>query len=434
MKKLFFVWLLLGTMALMAAPVNPNQARKVALNFMRQTNPSGTVLKSSDGQLLHTQTDPESGTALFYVFQVGQGFVMVAADDAVKPILGYSTHNAFTADNMPENMRFWIKNYADEIQYVASKGIVADATVRAQWEKLAVATGSQSKGTPVGPLLKTTWNQWPYYNKFCPSIGDDQAPTGCEATAMAQIINYYEYPAKGTGSHKYTPNYDSYGEQSADFSATNYQYSLMPSALSSRSSEAEVNAVATLMYHCGVALSMEYSSNASSAYTNTAKVAFMNHFGYEAYATMKSYRYTVAGMGLPTTYTAIVYPDDEWIALLKGYLDDGHPVFYSGSTSRTGHAFVCDGYDASDYFHINWGWGGDCDGYFAIGALNPNEDYAFNVDNEIVIATPRNGEQTGYLFNMKGVTTEKVGSSVLIAHPRGLNGDVLKDGTSFNNS
>ena len=147
MKKLFFVWLLLGTMALMAAPVNPNQARKVALNFMRQTNPSGTVLKSSDGQLLHTQTDPKSGTALFYVFQVGQGFVMVAGDDAVKPILGYSTHNAFTADNMPENMRFWIKNYADEIQYVASKGIVADATVRAQWEKLAVATGSQSKGT-----------------------------------------------------------------------------------------------------------------------------------------------------------------------------------------------------------------------------------------------------------------------------------------------
>ena len=278
MKKLFFVWLLLGTMALMAAPVNPNQARKVALNFMRQTNPSGPVMKNSDGQLLYTQTDLKSGTALFYVFQVGNGFVMVAADDAVKPILGYSVTNSFPTSNMPVNMRSWIKNYGDEIQYVISNSIVADKSVRAQWESVSSESGSLTKGGSkagsVAPLLKTTWDQWPYYNKFCPGTGDDQAPTGCEATAMAQIINYYEYPAKGTGAHKYTPSYynEMYGEQSVDFSEANYQYSLMPSALTSRSSEAEVNAVATLMYHCGVALNMAYTPTSSAAYTSTATI------------------------------------------------------------------------------------------------------------------------------------------------------------------
>ena len=432
MKKLFFVWLLLGTMALMAAPVNPYQARKVALNFMRQTNPSGSVMKNSDGQLLYTQTDSKSGTALFYVFQVGKGFVMVAADDAVKPILGYSVTNSFPTSNMPVNMRSWIKTYSDEIQYVVSQGVVADATVRTQWENLAVATGSQSKGTSVAPLLKTTWDQWPYYNKFCPGTGEAQAPTGCEATAMAQIINYYEYPAHGKGTHRYTPAYDTYGEQFADFGAATYQYSLMPSALSSSSSEAQVNAVATLMYHCGVALAMDYKPTESAAYTEAARVAFINHFNYDAQSTLKTYKYTVAGMGLPTTYTRIVYEDDEWIQLLKDALDEAHPILYSGSSGKMGHAFVCDGYDANDYFHINWGWGGNCDGFFAIGTLNPNDDYAFNSDNEIVVATPRTQGQEAFMFNISGTTTQKVGSPVIVGHPRALN-DKYKAQPTFSN-
>ncbi len=432
MKKLFFVWLLLGTMALMAAPVNPNQARKVALNFMRQTNPSGPVMKNSDGQLLYTQTDSKSGTALFYVFQVGNGFVMVAADDAVKPILGYSVTNSFPTSNMPVNMRSWIKTYSDEIQYVVSQGVVADATVRTQWENLAVATGSQSKGTSVAPLLKTTWDQWPYYNKFCPGTGEAQAPTGCEATAMAQIINYYEYPAHGKGTHRYTPAYDTYGEQFADFGAATYQYSLMPSALSSSSSEAQVNAVATLMYHCGVALAMDYKPSESSAYTEAARVAFINHFGYDAQGAIKSYKVTTYGVGLPTTHTVNVYEDDEWIQILKAALDEAHPLLYSGSSGKMAHAFVCDGYDASDYFHFNWGWGGDGDGYFAIGALNASDSYNFCDENQIVVAVPHTSGQETLLLNVSGTTTQRVGSSVMVGHPRALN-DTYKAPPTFTN-
>ncbi|MBR4218902.1 MAG: C10 family peptidase [Bacteroidales bacterium] len=436
MKKLFFVWLLLGTMVLMAAPVNPNQARKVALNFMRQTNPSGPVMKNSDGQLLYIQTDSKSGTALFYVFQVGNGFVMVAADDAVKPILGYSVTNSFPTSNMPVNMRSWIKNYGDEIQYVISNSIVADKSVRAQWENVSSETGNQTKGGAksgsVAPLLKTTWNQWPYYNKFCPGTGDDQAPTGCEATAMAQIINYYEYPAHGKGTHRYTPVYETYGEQFADFGATTYQYSLMPNELNENSSEAQVDAVATLMYHCGVALAMDYRPTESGAYTEAARVAFINHFNYDAQSTLKTYKYTVAGYGLPTTYTRVVYEDDEWIQLLKDALDEEHPILYSGSSGKNGHAFVCDGYDANDYFHINWGWGGSCDGYFAIGALNPNDDYAFNDDNEFVVASPRTQGQEAFMFNISGTTTQKVGSSVMVGHPRAFN-DTYKAYPTFSN-
>ena len=419
MKKILFLFSVLAfSVALMAGPVNPQKARNVALNFMVQNSPSFT--KNSACSLIYTKLGQQSGDTLFYVFKVGAGFVIVSADDAVIPILGYSLNGTFSVDEMPVNCQAWLQDYANAIQQVKSASLTGDAQISQQWADLEMDdVVSQPKNvTTVAPLLTTTWDQSPYYNTLCPGTGNDKTIAGCVAVAMAQIIRYHQYPTQGFGSHSYSdPNY---GTQSANFANTTYQYSMMPNALTAYTPSAQVNAVATLIRHCGVAANMEYGVNASSAYDFSARAALTNHFGYETQMVIRSYK-TSSPFGFSNEVTIV--PDSEWVAILKNSLDEGNPVYYSGSGNAGGHAFVCDGYDANDFFHINWGWGGYCDAYFSVNNLNPSTNN-YGSSNTIILLKPNLTGDLMYLFNMVGETTETIDQPILISHNRGQNGDI----------
>lgn len=442
MKKslLFCISMLMMTLAL-AGPVNPRQAGNIALNFMMQK--SSAITRGSSCQLVYTQTNGRSADALFYVFNVGEGFVMVSADDAIVPVLGYSPSGHFNPDRIPDNFRAWVQSYADAIEYVKTHELVADAAVQEQWEALEAGRVLRGPGTrnAVGPLLTTKWDQEPYFNSLCPEDTDSwsgHVPTGCVATAMAQIINYHEYPAHGFGTHQYYHN--TYGLLQADFANTTYQYPLMPDSLDWNSSAAQVNAVATLMHDCGVAVNMDYGPSASSAYTQVARSALVTHFGYEAQLALKYYRYNSSSYGLPIWTTVTLYEDNEWASILMAELNEGRPILYSGDGSD-GHAWVCDGYDNDTLLHFNWGWGGSADGYFAIGHImsdnynpgdifTPASGFSFNNNNRVIFMRPGNNIPDTIILNNRGRTTATVNGSALVGHFRAFNQDYL-DGPSY---
>ena len=427
--------MLICAITMMASPVEPEQARIVALNFMMQKSPA--VTRSTDCTLAYTWSNDRS-TTLFYVYNVGGGFVIVAADDAVTPVLGYSTTGSFNPQNIPANCAAWLQGYADQIAYVREHNLSAPERVSQAWTDLVEGREPVRSGNSrsIAPLLTTTWNQSPYYNELCPGEGDDQALTGCVATAMAQIINYYEYPAHGFGTHRY--NHDTYGDLSVDYEHTAYRYDLMPDELDWNTPAEQVNAVATLMRDCGVAVNMNYGANESAASDNAARTAFITQFGYDAHWAVKSYKVTQYGGGMPTTTTITVYPDSVWTEMVKAELDEQNPVFYSGSGTfwgaSSGHAFVCDGYDADNYFHFNFGWGGSYDGYFILTNITTSdyepgsifiggpEAAGFSITSGFSMIAARPAENTNtLLFNCGGNTTRTVSEPVRISHANGLN-------------
>ena len=416
MKKITTLFaMLICAITMMASPVEPEQARIVALNFMMQKSPA--VTRSTDCTLAYTWSNDRS-TTLFYVYNVGGGFVIVAADDAVTPVLGYSTTGSFDPQNIPVNCASWLQGYADEIAYVKEHNLSAPDKIQQRWTELVEGREPVRSGSTrsIAPLLTTTWNQSPYYNELCPGEGDDQAVTGCVATAMAQIIKYYEYPAHGLGTHGYTDSY--YGDLFVDYENTTYRYDLMPNELDWDTPDEQVNAVATLIRDCGVAVNMAYSSYESSAYDLAARAAFVTQFGYEAHIANKD-------------------EDSVWIVMLKEELDQARPIFYSGKGrfwgSNGGHAFICDGYDANDFFHFNFGWSGSYNGFFQIGAITTDDytpgsniighegtGFTVNSNNCAVFARPADNTNT-ILFNYGGHTTRTISEAVQISDAYGFN-------------
>ncbi|MBR0055638.1 MAG: C10 family peptidase [Bacteroidales bacterium] len=416
MKKIttFFAMIICAVVVL-ANPVEPEQASTVALHFMMRQMPA--VTRSTECTLAYTKSNDRSD-ALFYVYNVGGGFVIVSADDAVKPVLGYSTNGSFDPQNIPANCAAWLQDYADQIAYVKEHNLSASETVQQEWTELEEGRMPSRSGNSraVEPLITTTWDQSPWYNSLCPGEDDDQAVTGCVATAMAQIIKYYEYPAHGLGTHGYTDSY--YGDLFVDYENTTYRYDLMPNELDWDTPDEQVNAVATLIRDCGVAVNMAYSSYESSAYDLAARAAFVTQFGYEAHIANKD-------------------EDSVWIVMLKEELDQARPIFYSGKGrfwgSNGGHAFICDGYDANDFFHFNFGWSGSYNGFFQIGAITTDDytpgsniighegtGFTVNSNNCAVFARPADNTNT-ILFNYGGHTTRTISEAVQISDAYGFN-------------
>ena len=453
MKRFLSVCLmLLVIFVVSSAPITPKQARTAALNFMSRTVP--TVTKSSSCQLAYAEAGQQDGDTLFYVFNVGGGFTIVAADDAVKPILGYSPDGHFDPQNIPDNCRAWLQSYADVIAQVRAQQVAPLPDMAAKWDALlsedaASPAHAPKSGMSVGPLLTTKWDQGTYYNSLCPEDSNHYSGhvwTGCVATAMAQIINYWEYPVHGFGTHSYYHDYSyvySYGEQSADFANTTYQYSLMPDSLDWSTPANQVNAVATLMHDCGVAVNMDYGPDASAAYDNAARAAFVSHFGYNTQIVTRSYK---TGDGLMVDET-FVFEEDEWINMLKDELDAGRPIFYSGALNLSGgsaHAFVCDGYDADTLFHFNWGWSGAYDGYFTVGHLisddydpgvpyfTPSTGFNFNKIQRAIFVRPGNNISDTLILNMKGRTTATVDGATHVGDIYAFN-DPYSFGPNYSN-
>jgi hypothetical protein len=362
MKKISVLCLVIFTSILsaVAGPVDSTTAKNLAREFWQME--FGTPRQAAAGLEFHNLS-PQLGLNQLYVLQNagGEGFVILSSDDRAIPVLGYSDHGTVNTADMPDNFRMWLQIYEEEIAAAVSHQLPQSEAVAAEWAALAVGERMTPRATTaVSPLLSTTWDQGSPYNSMCPGSGWNKCPTGCVATAMAQVMKYWSYPTKGCGSHSYVCSYNNQ-TLSADFGNTTYSWSSMPNSVTSSNT-----AVATLMFHCGVAVEMNYSASGSGApmldpYGSnypSAETALKYNFGYTS---------TLNGK----------YKDDyttnEWIAFLKTELDAGRPVLYSGfdDTYSDGHAFVCDGYNNSDYFHFNWGWSGSNDGYFAVTSLNP---------------------------------------------------------------
>ena len=319
----------------------------------------------------------ENGSApCFYVINFNSdGFVIVAGDDRVKPILAFSDEGAFVAENMPDNIRFFLDGYTEEIQYTIDNQQQINETALQQWDQLLSDTSMVPKAgnVIVGPLLGSNkWNQTKFYNDLCPeddsgnSAYGGHAAVGCGALVMGQVMRYWHFPTTGTGSHSYTSN--NYGPLSANFAVTTYHYESMPNQLTaSNHPDSCVEAVATLLYHCGVAVNMNYGPSASVCNSNRIVSALSNYFRYPA-----TVQYIERGSTSSTT----------WLNYLKGELDEGAPFMYGGSGNYGGHVWTCDGYRDDDYFHFNWGWGGQQNGYFLITNCS---SYGFNSNHAIII-------------------------------------------------
>ncbi len=345
--------------------ISAEKAQQIAENYAVFQ----TQLRSSEinVQLVYTSTNSgqlrnsNAQHVYYYVFNINNnGFVIISGDDVSIPVLAYSTTHIFTEENLPPNFTYWMNCLQQEIAYAIESNWIPDEETNAQWE--AYLTGNtealrSENQIIVDAFVKTQWNQLSPYNLMCPLYsGAKRSVTGCVATAMAQVMKYYEYPSAGKGSSTaYTTKEYKINMPAVDLS-TGYDWRNMTNIYSSSSSQTEQNAVAKLMYHCGITTSMDYGeSSGTDAFEATT--ALVNKFDYDRGVQIKQRDY---------------YTDNQWRSMLINEIISKRPVLYSGTDSQMeGHAFVCDGYDDTGLFHFNWGWGGYCDGYYAMNALNP---------------------------------------------------------------
>jgi hypothetical protein len=355
-----------------AKPVDVKTAELVALNFIRLKTTSPTLKSFNHLELTHTESSKvgqaistQIGTAYYYVFNAGSnGFIMVSADDRVSPVPAYSEESNFNFSQMPPQVAKWFESYRSQIRDAIELDLQTSKEIEEEWANLinGLSASASTKRGSVSPLVAAKWNQTGYYNSSCPydATYSERTVTGCVATAMAQVMKYWNYPAKGTGSHSY--NHTQYGTLSANFGATTYNWGSMPNTVSSSNSS-----VATLMYHIGVSVDMNYnvSSKGGSGAFVVSAASPVTHCTEYALKTYFGYKTSLRGI-LRSNYTT-----SSWLSTIKAELDASRPVVYAGFGNGGGHCFVADGYDNNDYIHFNWGWGGAYDGYFSINSLNP---------------------------------------------------------------
>ncbi len=348
--------LLFGSNAMMAQEVSIDVAKSRTLDFLSRQSIGPKFAKGtpSSTDLNLAYTSKSEAKTCFYVFNVGDdnGFVIAGGDEAALEILGYCDHGSFDYNTANPAFKWWLDQYTEQIAQ-------ADASTSSP-RKVKAQTAVRNS---IGPLIKTKWNQKAPYNCEIPVYDSSNKPfmTGCVATAMAQVMNYWKYPTHGTGSYSYPPTTNKF---SADFENTTYDWdNMLDTYLYDEESgdplftEAEAKAVGTLMYHAGVAVNMGYGIEESGASIYSIAPALINYFGYDKSVKFENRSY---------------YSDDEWEDIVYSELDNDRPVPYMGAA----HMFVCDGYDnENDLFSFNWGWGGKDDGYYPLSASSSMSSY-----------------------------------------------------------
>ena len=356
----------------------PQEASAVASAFIQargETTPAKRMQKAAAAtsvtapvELAFTQYQIDNTTPAVFVFNsTTEGFVLVSAEDDARAVLGYSDEGTFDANNIPENMQFWLQMYADEMR---REGVVSDQGEKAmrreakgkvnrrevKGERREAEAVEESYPT-IAPILgNTVWGQGEPFNNKCPEINGKRAVTGCVATAMSQIMYAHKHPTKGTGSHSYTTETKKL-KVSANFGNTTYDWANMIPDYNKSYTSAQADAVATLMFHAGVAAEMDYTVDGSGAVSSIALAAMTKYFGYDKAINV-----------LPKDFMK----EESLLQAIATDLQVGRPVYFSGVTvNQEGHAFVCDGMKSDGYLHINWGWNGMANGYFAISALAP---------------------------------------------------------------
>jgi hypothetical protein len=281
----------------------------------------------SGGKAEYVCTENFSGMPAYYVFNFSEGgFIIISASDRSYPVLGYSFEGSYRNDEKPANFAAWMQGYAQQIVFAEQQQLPADKKTSDAWTLWACNTMQSfpENEDAIEPLLSSSWDQGSHYNELCPS--DPGGPSGhvyagCVATAMAQVMYYWRYPLQGTGSHGY---YSEYGYLSADFGNTTYQWENMTNSISQTGNVS----MATLLYHCGIAVNMTYSPSGSGANSWDAVQALKTYFNYSDEVTLLDKEN---------------YTEEEWASLLKDNLDQLHPLYYNGYGSG-GHAFNVDGY------------------------------------------------------------------------------------------
>lgn len=343
-KFLFFISMLVSLNS-PARERTPDEMRQEALNVLISKHPQQ---RRAQTLFFNDLKELKRMDNLSIVGLEDFGFVVISHDDSFDAVIGYS----FTplTDTLPCGFEWWLETANESMRTLSS------TTTRSMRVQRA-----NSYPSSVEPLLTSKWSQKAPYNDKCKVVVKGKTytcPTGCVATAFAQVLNYYKYPVHGVGSYSYTVPYTTWGdiEYSANFENSTYDWNNMLDDYSQGYTTVQADAVATLMHDCGIAVAMEYGTKSSFAFLGSIETAVKRYFSFN-YAKYSD-RYN--------------YSNDEWLDILYDELAHGRPILYDGFKKgySSGHAFVVDGYDGSGLFHINWGWGGKQDGYFDINVLN----------------------------------------------------------------
>ena len=388
MRKLALLASLCLALIAMAAPVTPTQALRSASQFMQQHRAGVSLQSTPVSRTPRFASGQQTTQPSFYIFNTvgNQGYVIVSGDDRTVPILGYIDNGNFDPNKVPDNMRVWLEGYEQQINALDKLNLTS--------EQLNAPRPTRNS---ISPLITSHWDQaGPYWN-HCPEFMDidengdtisELAYTGCVATSMAQIMNYYKQPMRCT---QLIPSYlvvyywkEEYGAFDTDpLDPIFFDWDNMRDNYTGAETEAEQEAVAWLMLYAGCAAQMQYGVNASSTSDPKIPTALNEYFNYDAKLVYRS-----------------DYEQADWEDMIYNELVEGRPMIYNGRAGTGGgHSFVCDGYAYGDLFHINWGWGGLGDGYFVLSVLNP---YAggigsttslegYNIDQTAII-----GIQPGY--------------------------------------
>lgn len=386
MKKLFFLLFALSCIAVNAQQISVESAQNTALQFLNKyakensenATRSHNTIVSQELDLAYTATESNnSKVPLFYIFNIDKdnGYIIVSADSKVRPVLGIVEQGSFNEDELDKDLSSLLSSYSEQICYAKTRGV----------DNTGVDVLSRSSSKEIIPLLKDSWGQNSPYNSKCPTINGVNSKVGCVALAMAQVMNYWEYPAQGAGSHSYF--WAKGGKTlSTDFSSHKYDWKKFYPKYGNNTQE-EKDAIGTLMFDCGVSVNMDYGTEESLTYSTNAIEALKKYFGYSEVSHV--YRDSYAG---------------NWDDLLYSELSKGIPMIYSGENkNKQGHCFVCDGYK-DGLFHFNWGWNG-AQGFFATTALKPRENN-YNYNQDIISARPSADymapEKTDKTFSIDG--------------------------------
>lgn len=293
----------------------------------------------------------DNGAPAVYVFNnAGDGYFLLSADDAALPVLGYADRGSFSVDGMPPQMQWWLSEYARQIEFARDNNLQP-------YSPVGGIISRAGEREDIAPMLHTCWDQVAPYNNLCPLSGTQRTWTGCVATAMAQVMNYWSYPEKGNGSITYTIE-DLGKKVSMNFGSKKFDWdNMLDIYANGRYSDEEADAVAYLMKACGYSVKTQYSMDASGSLGLDIGNALVKYFDYDP-----NVLYTLRWY----------YSAAQWDDMMYENLKNVGPVIYGGNSALGGgHCFVCDGYDADGYYHFNWGWSGMSDGYFVLDALDP---------------------------------------------------------------
>lgn len=379
MKKPILLTLLLVFSSLFtwAEQVDESVARKVALRVAQQQKRT-TLLRSSEAlQLVYVAEERQAPGQLrqadatpfadFYVYNLPHegGFVIVAADDRVQPVLGYSTSGSFQPSLMPENLKGWLSGYQDQIKWARKHIETADPIIQKAWNSHLRASSEKEPAREI--ILKTAdWGQQAPFDLMTPKIDGKNTLTGCVATATAIVMRYHQWPTavtKGVSKHPLADKHPEWGCSPLNYE--NYQWEKMPMVVTKNEPEEVQHELSKLLWHIGANVGMIYDMKFSS--TNSALIVpFLRANGYSQAIQFK-HRYETLG--------------ETWRGIIRKEIDAERPVVYGGcDISAIGHCFVCDGYNSDGFFHFNWGWYGRLNGFFALSTLLDRYDFRYFQD------------------------------------------------------